>query len=90
MKSQNEDDGRNPDIVQDGEAVSVSFFMRDGGGWNAAMDASDRLRDLDTGAVDPLDSAHIAAIRLEAAREGLPVATYLRDRLHYTIERDGK
>jgi len=45
---------------------------------------------MDTGAVVPLDRAHVAAIRAEAAREAMPIASYLRDRLHYTIERNDK
>jgi hypothetical protein len=82
-----EDDNDQNDIVADGEAVSVGFFSRDSGGWSAAITVDDRLRDMDTGALVTLDSARVAAIRVEASRAGLPVASYLRDRLRYAIER---
>ena len=71
-------------VVKDGERVRVPLMMRDSR--SGAPVPINRLRDMDTGAVVTLDEAHVAAVRVEAARAAMPVEQYLRDRLRYSIE----
>lgn len=83
-------DHENPDIVRDGEGVSVPFQFRDS---SPARDlllprAGDKLRCLDTGHVRTLDSAACAAIANEAGRAGLAAPDYLTARLRYELVKD--
>lgn len=76
------------EIVKDGEAVKVSFLIRDSGRTAPlTLKLGDQLRDLDNGTLLTLDDAHVAAIQTEAARSGLTVSTYLRDCLRYDLDR---
>ena len=87
MDSSNPEHERKRDIVKDGEGVNVPFVLRDGAWAGPALEIGDMLRDLDTGSLVFLDRAYIAAIRSEAAGAGMSVTGYLRNQLHYSIER---
>lgn len=90
MKSHHHPDSDNPDIVRDGEGVSVPFAFRDSSPARCSLlpRAGDKLRCMDTGHMRMLDSIGCAAISAEAGRAGLTVMDYLSDRLRYNLVKD--
>ena len=83
-------DDETPDIVRDGEGVSVPFLFRDSSPARnpLLLRAGDKLRCMDTGHLRTLDSAACTAIAAEAGRAGLTVRDYLTARLRYDYVRD--